>query len=237
MALPKLNSTPKYTMKIPTTQENVAFRPFLIKEEKTMLIAAESGNPRNVLMSMIDTLKACCDDDINLKKLATFDIEYMFLQLRSKSVGETATVGITCEDCGHKNKLEVNLEDIKIKVPEKIEKVVELTDQIKVELDYPSYHDILSSDSADNITGAEQLFELMNFVFKTVITNDERINLKEVSKKELTDFIDSMDSKQFSKIKDFIQEIPKLKHDYELTCEGCSKQIKNTLEGLTNFLS
>ena len=77
----------------------------------------------------------------------------------------------------------------------------------------------------------------MNFVFKTIITDDERINLKELIKKELTDFIDSMDSKQFAKIRDFIQEIPKLKHDYELTCEGCDKQIKNTLEGLTNFLS
>jgi len=236
MALPKLNSTPKYEMDIPSTGETIRFRPFLIKEEKSMLIAAESGDNRTILLSLLDTLKACCDAEINESKLATFDVEYMFLKLRAKSVGETTKIGIKCSNCDHVNTLDVNIEEIDIKKPE-TEKLVQLTDKIQVELDYPTFSDILNSDLGIKSTASEQLFSMMNFVFKTVITDDERINLKEVSKEELTDFIESMDSKQFSKVKDFIQEIPKLKHSYDIECGGCKENIKGDMEGLANFLS
>ena len=236
MALPKLNSTPKYEMNIPSTGETVRFRPFLIKEEKSMLIAAESGDNRTILLSLLDTLKACCDTEINENKLSTFDVEYMFLKLRAKSVGETTKIGVKCNNCGHTNTLDVNIEEIEIKKPE-TEKLVQLTDKIQVELDYPTFSDVLNSDLGIKSTASEQLFSMMNFVFKTVITDDERINLKEVSKEELTDFIESMDSKQFSKVKDFIQEIPKLKHSYDIECGGCKENIKGDMEGLANFLS
>ena len=236
MALPKLNSTPKYEMNIPSTGETVRFRPFLIKEEKSMLIAAESGDNRTILLSLLDTLKACCDAEINENKLSTFDVEYMFLKLRAKSVGETTKIGVKCNNCGHTNTLDVNIEEIEIKKPE-TEKLVQLTDKIQVELDYPTFSDVLNSDLGIKSTASEQLFSMMNFVFKTVITDDERINLKEVSKEELTEFIESMDSKQFSKVKDFIDSIPKLKHSYELECESCKTNIKGDMEGLANFLS
>ena len=236
MALPKLNSTPKYEMNIPSTGETVRFRPFLIKEEKSMLIAAESGDNRTILLSLLDTLKACCDAEINENKLSTFDVEYMFLKLRAKSVGETTKIGVKCNNCGHTNTLDVNIEEIEIKKPE-TEKLVQLTDKIQVELDYPTFSDVLNSDLGIKSTASEQLFSMMNFVFKTVITDDERINLKEVSKEELTDFIESMDSRQFSKVKDFIQEIPKLKHSYDIECGGCKENIKGDMEGLANFLS
>ena len=236
MALPKLNSTPKYEMNIPSTGETVRFRPFLIKEEKSMLIAAESGDNRTILLSLLDTLKACCDAEINENKLSTFDVEYMFLKLRAKSVGETTKIGVKCNNCGHTNTLDVNIEEIEIKKPE-AEKLVQLTDKIQVELDYPTFSDVLNSDLGIKSTASEQLFSMMNFVFKTVITDDERINLKEVSKEELTDFIESMDSRQFSKVKDFIQEIPKLRHSYDIECGGCKENIKGDMEGLANFLS
>tara|TARA_B100000508_G_scaffold135662_1_gene127745 strand:- start:2987 stop:3697 length:711 start_codon:yes stop_codon:yes gene_type:complete len=236
MALPKLNSTPKYEMNIPSTGETVRFRPFLIKEEKSMLIAAESGDNRTILLSLLDTLKACCDAEINENKLSTFDVEYMFLKLRAKSVGETTKIGVKCNNCGHTNTLDVNIEEIEIKKPE-TEKLVQLTDKIQVELDYPTFSDVLNSDLGIKSTASEQLFSMMNFVFKTVITDDERINLKEVSKEELTDFIESMDSRQFSKVKDFIQEIPKLRHSYDIECGGCKENIKGDMEGLANFLS
>ena len=236
MTLPKLNSTPKYEMNIPSTGETIRFRPFLIKEEKSMLIAAESGDNRTILLSLLDTLKACCDAEINENKLSTFDVEYMFLKLRAKSVGETTKIGVKCNNCGHTNTLDVNIEEIEIKKPE-TEKLVQLTDKIQVELDYPTFSDVLNSDLGIKSTASEQLFSMMNFVFKTVITDDERINLKEVSKEELTDFIESMDSRQFSKVKDFIQEIPKLKHSYDIECGGCKENIKGDMEGLANFLS
>ena len=237
MALPKLNNSPKYEMTIPSSKETVRFRPFLIKEEKNMLIAAESGNTANVLNALMDTLKACIDGDINETKLATFDVEYMFLQLRSKSVGETAKVGIKCAQCGTQNELHINLEDLNLSVPD-INKTIQLTDDIKVELDWPSYSDLLSAGvDTDSFSNTEQLFKMIQYCFKTVITENERINLKEVSNKELGDFIDSLNGEQFSKIREFIEQIPRLRKEYSITCKSCNHENVNTLEGLSNFLS
>ncbi len=237
MALPKLNSSPKYQMTIPSLNTSVKFRPFLIKEEKNMLIATESGETRNILNALLDTLKACVDEELNENKLTTFDIEYMFLQLRSKSVGETAKVGIKCESCEATNELEVNLEDLKVEVPN-IEKLVKITDDIHVELDWPSFNNLLSAGvDTDSFSNIEQLFKMMNFCFKTIITKDERIDVREVTEEELSEFIESMDSTQFSKIREFIENIPRLKKDFELDCVSCGYKNKSTLEGLANFLS
>jgi len=237
MALPKLNSSPKYEMTIPSSGQRVRFRPFLIKEEKNMLIATESGDTRNILNALLDTLKACIDEEINENKLATFDIEYMFLQLRAKSVGETAKIGIECEQCKTLNELEVNIDDLKIAMPE-INKVVNITDDIQVELDYPSFNNLMSAGvDTDSFSNTEQLFKMMNYCFKTLTTPEERINLREVSHEEVTEFIESMDSKQFLKIREFLESIPRLKKDYEIACKSCGHVNKSTLEGLANFLS
>jgi len=237
MALPKLNSSPKYEMTIPSSGQRVRFRPFLIKEEKNMLIATESGDTRNILNALLDTLKACIDEEINENKLATFDIEYMFLQLRAKSVGETAKIGIECEQCKTANELEVNIDDLKITMPE-INKVVNITDDIQVELDYPSFNNLMSAGvDTDSFSNTEQLFKMMNYCFKTLTTPEERINLREVSHEEVTEFIESMDSKQFLKIREFLESIPRLKKDYEIACKSCGHVNKSTLEGLANFMS
>ena len=237
MALPKLNSSPKYEMTIPSSGQRVKFRPFLIKEEKNMLIATESGDTRNILIALLDTLKACIDEEINENKLATFDIEYMFLQLRAKSVGETARIGIECEHCKTPNELEVNIDDLKITMPE-INKVVNITDDIQVELDYPSFNNLMTAGvDTDSFSNTEQLFKMMNYCFKTLTTPEERINLREVSQEEVTEFIESMDSKQLLKIREFLESIPRLKKDYEITCKSCGHVNKSTLEGLANFLS
>ena len=237
MALPRLNNDVNYNLVIPSMNKEIKYRPFLMKEEKTLLTAMESKDNKVIFNSLLDTIRSCVKDDIKMNSLTSFDVEYMFLQIRSKSVGETAKVGVSCTKCQHLNEIEIKLDDIKIDIPY-IDKIINLDDNIKLEVDWPSFNDLIKSDIIEegDIT-TDKIFGMMEHCFRAVITDDERINLKEVSKKELTDFIDSMDSKQFSKIKDFIQEIPKLKHDYELTCEGCNKQIKNTLEGLTNFLS
>lgn len=236
MALPRLNTDVNYHLVIPSSNKEIKYRPFLMKEEKTLLTAMESKDNKVIFNSLLDTIKSCVKDDIKVNALTSFDIEYMFLQIRSKSVGENVKIGLECTECKHVNEIEIKLDDIKIDVPE-INKTIQLDDKIALEVDWPSFNDLIKTNVTSEVPTAEQMFELMQYCFRAIITDDERINLKEVSKKELTDFIDSMDSKQFAKIRDFIQEIPKLKHDYELTCEGCGKQIKNTLEGLTNFLS
>ncbi len=238
MALPKINSSPKYEMTIPSTGDEVRFRPFLIKEEKTMLIAAESGDTKTVLNSLLDTLKSCVDAEINETKLTTFDIEYMFLQLRAKSVGETTKVGIKCENCGHTNELSVNLSEIQINKPDNLNNIIKLTDDISVELGYPSYSDLVNSGiESTGMSNAENLFKLINYCFKTVITKDEKFNLKDHSSEEITEFIDSLDTAQFSEIKKFIDKIPRIKQDFEIPCTECGHVTKSSLEGMANFLS
>jgi len=125
MALPKLNSSPKYEMTIPSSNARVNFRPFLMKEEKTLMIAMESQDPKTIMNSLLDTINACVVDKVNENKLTSFDVEYMFLQIRSKSVGETAKVGVKCSHCEHLNEIDVNLDEIKVDVPE-VEKILTL---------------------------------------------------------------------------------------------------------------
>jgi len=238
MTLPILNSSPKYEMTIPSIGESVRFRPFLIKEEKSMLIAAESGDNRTILNSLLDTLKACVDAEINETKLTTFDIEYMFLQLRAKSVGETTKVGIKCEACDHTNALDVNLSEIEINKPDESNNIIKLTDDISVELGYPSFSDLLNSGiDSTGMTSAENLFKMINYCFKTVMTKDEKFNLKDHSLEEITNFIDSLDTAQFAEIRKFIDNIPRIKQDFEIVCTECGHVTKNRLEGMANFLS
>ena len=236
MALPKLNSSPKYEMTIPSTGEEVRFRPFLIKEEKTMLIAAETGDSKIILKSLLDTLKACVDSDINESNLSTFDIEYMFLKLRAKSVGETTKVGIKCEKCDHQNTLDVNISEIEIEKPKDVSNKIKLTEDITVEMGYPTFGDLVKVgvDTAA-MTNAENLFKMINQCFKTVITEDEKFVLKEHSEEEITAFIDSLDASQFVKVREYIESIPRLKHDFKLKCSQCGHVTESSLEGLANF--
>ena len=237
MALPKINSSPKYEMTIPSTGETVRFRPFLIKEEKSMLIAAESGETNIILKSIVDTLEACIDKDIKMYELATFDIEYMFLQLRSKSVGETTSVGITCPSCKNSNELKVNINEIELNLPESTNDTIKLTDDISVELGYPTFGDISNSGiDTDNMSGVENLFNMIQYCFKTVITEEEKFNLKDHSREEITAFVESLDSKQFNNVRNWIEKIPKLQKDFEFNCTECNHMIKDKLEGMTSFL-
>ena len=116
MALPKLNGNPKYEMTIPSSNKTVRFRPYLVKEEKVLLMAFESNDMSQAMKAIIDTIEVCVDDDIKTKDLTTFDVEYMFTKLRSKSVGESSRLSIECTDCSHKNDISVNIEEIEIEM-------------------------------------------------------------------------------------------------------------------------
>lgn len=237
MALPKLNNAPKYELTIPSTQQKVMFRPFLVKEEKSLMIAAESGNQQNVLRTLVETIGNCVQTDISLNKLTSFDIEYMFLQLRSKSVGESATVGLKCDDCGTPNDVSINLEEIKIKIP-KVQKNIKLNDEISVDLDWPSFRDIVDAGMSENGEAtAEQAFSLIRSCLKAVNTEDERIMLNTASREEIEEFIDSMSTAQFQKVREFIEVIPKLSHDVNYKCKKCGFTNNIKVEGVANFLS
>jgi len=233
MALPKLNDKPKYEMKIPSTGDIVRFRPFLVKEEKVLMIAMESEDNRQMLNAVVDTLDACVDGGLNKTKLTTFDVEFMFTKLRSKSVGETSTIVIECDHCKEKNEVNVNLESLDIETPSG-NRVIEISDTISIEMQYPLYSSI-TDISDENMNSTEAAFDLLRSCIAYVITEDERIDMRDENPEEIQEFIESMDRNQFQLIQDFVDGMPKLSHDIEFECVSCKMKNKKTLEGMANF--
>lgn len=234
MALPKLNSNPKYELNVPSTGAKVRFRPFLVKEEKALMIAMESGNQKDALNGLVDTIHACAVDNLDTGMLTTFDIEYIFLQLRTKSVGETANINLKCTSCETVNKITIPLDDIKVDVPD-IDKKIQLDTNISIEVDWPRFKDVVEMGGND-ISNADSAFNVIGSCIKTIYTADERINVNEVSKEEIQEFLESMNSAQFSKLKDFVELIPKLKHDVSFCCKNCASANNITVEGVESFL-
>ena len=235
MALPKLNDTVKYEMTIPSSKKRIRYRPFLVKEEKNLMIAMESKDMKSLIHTLLGTIKSCVEDDIIESKLSTFDVEYMFLQIRSKSVGESAKVGVKCSECNSSTEVMVNIDEVVVNVPD-IEKTIQLTDEISVELDWPTYMSLAEIEMSEEAT-TEELFKIMTKCFQSINTENERIDAKEVNTKEIEEFIESMSSAQFAKIKEFVEAMPRLKHDIKFECSQCNSQNTITVEGLTGFLS
>jgi len=234
MALPKLNDKPKYEMKIPSTQESVRFRPFLVKEEKVLMIAMESEETKEILHAVVDTLDACIDGGISKAKLTVFDVDYMFTKLRAKSVGESAKVSVKCDHCKKGNEVSINLDDLTIEVPDANSAVIELTENLTLEMKWPTYLDIAdlsSQDTSDPTIG----YEILNKSLSALITENERIDMKDESEEEIVSFIESMNKQQFEKINQYLEKMPKLSHDVEFTCEHCEETNNKTLEGMASF--
>jgi len=235
MALPKLNNTPKYDLVIPSTNKTVKFRPYLVKEEKILLLAMETKDASQALNAVLDTIVACVDDTIDPNSLTTFDIEYMFVKIRSKSVGETSDIGINCTECEHTNKVSVDLQSIEITVP-KTDFMVRLTDDITLEMTYPHFGAMANNKRLTNSTSTtEQTFEIIMSVMKAIHTAEERIDLKDISHKEIEEFIESMTGDQLQKIRTFVDTIPKMTHDVHFNCVSCSHANTYTIEGMQNF--
>ena len=238
MALPKLNSTPNYELTIPSTGETLKFRPFLVKEQKVLLIAYESQEAAQILNAILDCIQACIEN-ISLNRLTTFDVDYIFTQIRSKSVGEVTEILATCGECEHQEQRKVNLNDLKIdgKIQKNIE--FELTDQISMRMKYPTYSDLLRDSRvfSDEITNSEKIFLTLASSIDSVMTGEENIKLKDESSEEVEQFINSLSTEQFQKVTEFVQEVPKLKYKEEYECEKCNAKNKIELEGLQDFFS
>lgn len=235
MALPKLNAGPSYQMVIPSTKDKVNYRPFLVKEEKNLMIAMESNDSKSVILTLLDTIKSCVSEPLSVDALTSFDMEYMFLQIRSKSVGETTKIGLTCSECNTRNDVEINVSDIKVDVPD-IENKIALSDTITLEMGWPTATDLVNSGISDEAT-TEELFNLMTSCFKYVETEDERINMRDESEADVKAFVESMSSVQFDKVKQYIEQMPKLKHTIKYDCANCGHHNTTSVEGLNAFLS
>ena len=233
MALPKINGTPKYNMVVPSTQQAVRFRPFLVKEEKVLMIAMESNDNIQMLNAIVDTLDACIENGINKESLATFDVEYMFTKLRSKSVGETSTVGVNCEECKEQNEVKIDLDSLVMKVP-KLDTFLEIDENISIEMKWPSFLDLVKIVPESSNT-TDQVFSILRSCLSAIHTGDERIDLNDETAEEIQEFIESMNREQFDKLQKFVESMPALSHDVKFECVECKHNNNIKLQGMQSF--
>ena len=232
MALPKLN-TPQYELELPSTGEKIKFRPFLVKEQKLLMMAQESDKEEEIseaVMNIIDS----CTTGIDARKLPIFDIEYVFLKLRTKSVGETANIKVKCPD-DNKTFVDVTikLDEVAVHMTADHTNVVQLTDNIKMIMKYPLMNDMKGVDFDDGISGT---FSLISKCVHEIHDGDNIHNRIDMTDIELNDFIDTMDTQQFEKIMDFFNTMPKLRHAITVVNPKTKKKGEVMLEGLDSFL-
>lgn len=232
MALPKLNDVPKYEMKIPSTGKSVMFRPFLVKEQKVLLMALETQDKKQILNAITDTINVCVLDKIDVSRLATFDVEYMFMQLRAKSVGETADINLICSKCDTENEVKINLEDIDINLSD-VEDKVKMNENYTIQMRYPRYDLMLEED--DNGNAAENLIKVVVACLDKLITEDEMINFDEETEEEVKTFVDNLTADQLQNIMAFINSIPNLERHVEFDCTECGEHNEITLKGVGDF--
>jgi len=237
MALPKINETLNFSMKIPSTGKTVKYRPYLVKEEKVLLQAFESGDTKTCLEAMVDTLNACIDSKskFSVDELATFDVEYMFTQVRAKSVGETSNILVKCKECSKDNAVSVNLDELHIDVS-KADNVIDVTDSISVKMKYPTYGSILEGD-VDKLqeSDTETALEMIASSIETVMTEDEVIDCATQDRAEMLEFVSSMTAGQLQGISKFLEDMPALVHDISFDCEHCAAKNEVQLRGLSDF--
>ena len=233
MALPKFNDVPTYELTVPSNKKKYTFRPFLVKEQKVLLIALESRDDTQILRAITDTIKSCVQETIDVNALTTFDVEYIFIQIRTKSAGETSNIGITCKSCDHVNSMAVKLDDIVIDVKE--EPTIKLNDKYSLELQYPKYSALLEESSIKDETQVEQLYRLIAASLKSLMTEEERISFKDHSYQEVEEIINELSTDQFAGISEFVNNLPTLSHEVEFTCEQCGTQNTRLLQGIQDF--
>ena len=228
MSLPKLN-TPVYEAILPSTNKVIKFRPFLVKEEKVLLTAMEDGS-QTALMNAIKTiLKNCVQGKIDVERLPLFDIEYLFLKLRSKSIGEISEIGLKCTDteCGGINQISINMDEIEVTRSEGHTRKIMISDEVGVMMSYP----VIKTVGITEEDGMAIVKDCIEMIF----TEEETHERDSFTTKELDEFIDSMDTKQFAKIKEFFDTMPKLQHTINYKCVKCGEDNEITLQGLDSF--
>lgn len=238
MALPQ-SSTPIYTLKVPSTGKQIKYRPFLIKEEKSLLIAQQSENPTVMVDSLKEVITSCIKDEIDINSLATFDLEYIFTQIRAKSVGEVVELTLHCDTCPEEDekavaRVSIDLTKIEVsKNPEHVLKIA-LFDDVGMVMKYPTV-DVVNKLETVKTTDIEQIFDIVVSCVDYIYNSDEVFHSKEQKKEELLDFLNNLTAEQFGKVQKFFDTMPKLSHAIEYKCPVCGKEHNKVLEGLNSF--
>jgi hypothetical protein len=238
MSLPKINA-PEYRLTIPSTDEEITYRPFLVKEEKLLLIAQETGTDKATYEAVKQIIISCClSGNLNIDKMPLFDMEYIFLNIRAKSVGEVAELKVTCPD-DEKTQvdIEVDLTKVQVVMDEKHDARIQLTDNIGLLMSYPSFGTVGYSTSVeeDTTSNAKALFEMIGNCMYQIWEDEETHDCMDYSQKEKLAFLESLSHAQFEKVQLFFETMPTLKHEVEI--ENPKTKVKSTviLSGMNDF--
>ena len=239
MPLPKI-ATPSYELELPSTGKTIQYRPFLVKEEKLLVIALESEDTKQITNAIKAVIKSCVlTKGIKVETLPTFDIEYLFLTIRGKSVGEDIDVNLICPDDNETEvSVSVNLDDIKVQKPEGHTNQIKLDNNLMMELKYPSLNEFIKNNFDPNDTSKnpmDQSFDLIGSCINKIYSQDEVWAAADCSKKEITDFLDSMNSSQFKEVEKFFETMPKLSHTLKVLNPKTKVESDVVLEGLASF--
>ncbi len=239
MPLPKI-ATPTYDLELPSSGESIQYRPFLVKEEKVLVIALESEDTKQITTAIKSVIKNCIlTKGIKVEALPTFDIEYLFLNIRGKSVGEELEVNVVCPDDGETSvPVEINLDDIKVQTNDDHTNKVKLDGSIMMEMKYPSLDQFIKNNfDFEDKNAMDQSFDLIASCIDKIYTEDEVWASADCTKKEVTEFLESMNSTQFKEIEKFFETMPRLSHTITVKNPKTKKNNEVVLEGLASFFA
>ena len=237
MPLPKVN-TPTYELVLPSSGRKIRYRPFLVREEKILIMALESEDVKQITNAVIEILNNCVlTKGTKIEKMSTFDIEYLFLNIRGKSVGEDIEVMITCPDDGKTQvPASINIDSIKVITSDEHEKDIKLDEQYTLRMKYPSLNEFIKTNfaAADNVN-VDDTFDLIASCIDQVYNEEESWTSADCTKKELTEFIEQLSSKQFKEVEKFFETMPKLSHKVKVINPNTKVENEIVLEGLASF--
>jgi hypothetical protein len=239
MPLPKI-STPTYELELPSTGQEIQYRPFLVKEEKLLVLALESENTKEITTAIKNVIKSCIQTkNIKVESLPTFDIEYLFLNIRGKSVGEEIEVNVICPDDGETYvPVKINVDEIQVQKNEEHTNKIQVDDNIVMQMKYPSLDQFIKNNfdfSGDS--NMDQSFDLVASCIDKIFNEEEVWTSGDVTKKELIEFLEQMNSAQFKQIEKFFETMPKLSHSVKVKNPKTEVESEVVLEGLSSFFA
>ena len=239
MPLPKI-ATPVYELELPSTGQTIEYRPFLVKEEKVLVIALESEDTKQITSAIKNVIKNCIrTKGVKVEDLPTFDIEYLFLNIRGKSVGEEIEVNVTCPDDGVTQvPITINLDDIQVQKNEEHSNRIKVDSNIMMEMKYPSLDQFIKNNfDFEDKNAMDQSFDLIATCIDKIFTEEEVWAVEDCSKKEIVEFLEQMNSSQFKEIEKFFETMPKLSHSIKVKNPKTKKENEVVIEGLAGFFA
>lgn len=240
MPLPKVN-TPTYELELPSTGKKIRYRPFLVREEKILIMALESENMKQITDAIVQILSDCIlTKSVKVSDLSTFDIEYLFLNVRAKSVGETVEVNVTCPDDGETTvQMEIDIDSIKVQKTSEHTNIIKLDDNLSMKLKYPSLEQFVENnfETTDDSSDVNKSLSMITSCIDIIYDSEESWSAADCTKKELDEFLEQLNTKQFKEIETFFVTMPKLSHVVKVKNPNTGVESEVVLEGLASFFS